>query len=103
MPDISGLGWMVPAIVPLDASALAPLLALPSGWEWVILAIVALLLFGGPRLAGIGKSAGRAIREFKEETGTGDKKNASAKASASSDDAGEIVDAQIVEDKTSDA
>ena len=27
-----------------------------------------LLLFGGSRLAGIGKNAGRAIREFKEET-----------------------------------
>ena len=39
-----------------------------QGWQWVILAVVALLLFGGTRLAGIGKSAGRAIREFKEET-----------------------------------
>lgn len=41
---------------------------LPAGMEWVIIALVALLLFGGSRLAGIGKSAGRAIREFKEET-----------------------------------
>lgn len=39
-----------------------------GGWEWVILAVVALLLFGGSRLAGVGKSAGKAIREFKEET-----------------------------------
>lgn len=39
-----------------------------GGWEWVILAVVALLLFGGTRLAGIGRSAGKAIREFKEET-----------------------------------
>ncbi len=39
-----------------------------GGWEWVILAVIALLLFGGSRLAGIGKNAGRAIREFKEET-----------------------------------
>ncbi len=39
-----------------------------GGWEWVILALIALLLFGGSRLAGIGKNAGRAIREFKEET-----------------------------------
>lgn len=42
-----------------------------GGWEWVILVAVALLLFGGSRLAGIGKSAGRAIREFKEETQAG--------------------------------
>lgn len=41
-----------------------------GGWEWVILAVVALLLFGGSRLAGIGKNTGRAIREFKEETAT---------------------------------
>ncbi len=41
---------------------------MPQGWELVIIAIVALLLFGGTRLAGIGKNAGKAIREFKEET-----------------------------------
>ena len=39
-----------------------------GGWEWVILALIALLLFGGSRLAGIGKNTGKAIREFKEET-----------------------------------
>jgi sec-independent protein translocase protein TatA len=41
-----------------------------GGWEWVILALIALLLFGGSRLAGIGKNAGRAIRDFKDETST---------------------------------
>lgn len=41
---------------------------LPQGSEIVILIIVALLVFGGSRLAGLGKNAGRAIREFKEET-----------------------------------
>ncbi len=39
-----------------------------GGWEWAILILIALLLFGGSRLAGIGKNAGKAIREFKEET-----------------------------------
>lgn len=42
----------------------------PVGMEWVILAIVALLVFGGSRLANAGKNAGKAIREFKEETST---------------------------------
>ena len=42
-------------------------MGLPGGMEWVILLIVALLLFGGSRVAGMGKGAGRAIREFKEE------------------------------------
>ncbi len=39
-----------------------------GGWEWVILAVVALVLFGGAKLANFGKNAGKAIREFKEET-----------------------------------
>lgn len=38
-----------------------------GGWEWVVILVVALLLFGGSRLAGIGKGVGRSIREFKEE------------------------------------
>lgn len=42
-----------------------------GGWEWVILAVVALVLFGGTKLAGFGKNAGKAIREFKEETKSG--------------------------------
>lgn len=42
-------------------------MGLPGGMEWVILLVVALLLFGGQRIAGMGKGAGRAIREFKEE------------------------------------
>lgn len=36
--------------------------------ELLIILAVVLLLFGGSRLAGIGRSSGRAIREFKQET-----------------------------------
>ncbi len=36
--------------------------------EIIALVVVAILLFGGSKLAGIGKASGRAIREFKEET-----------------------------------
>ncbi|MBK8446445.1 MAG: twin-arginine translocase TatA/TatE family subunit [Micropruina sp.] len=39
-----------------------------GGWEWIILAVIALAIFGGNRLANAGKNAGKAIREFKEET-----------------------------------
>ncbi|WP_081684134.1 twin-arginine translocase TatA/TatE family subunit [Granulicoccus phenolivorans] len=39
------------------------------GWpELLIILVVVLVLFGGSRLAGIGKASGKAIREFKEET-----------------------------------
>jgi sec-independent protein translocase protein TatA len=39
-----------------------------GGWEWAILVLIALLLIGGSRLAGIGRNAGKAVRAFKEET-----------------------------------
>lgn len=41
--------------------------------ELIVLAVVVLVLFGGAKLAGFGKNAGKAIREFKEESGVGDK------------------------------
>ena len=70
------------------------LLGLPVGYEWVILLVVALLLFGGGRVAGMGKGAGRAIREFKEEikapTGI------EAPKPAGVDDLSTPVDAEIV-------
>ncbi|QGN34049.1 twin-arginine translocase TatA/TatE family subunit [Microlunatus sp. Gsoil 973] len=43
-------------------------LMIDSPWAVGMIVVVALLLFGGTRLAGLGKSAGRAIKEFKEET-----------------------------------
>lgn len=46
----------------------AQLLLIPTEMGLLILLVVAVLLFGGSRLAGVGKGAGRAIREFKEET-----------------------------------
>lgn len=51
--------------------------------ELIIILIVVLLLFGGSRLAGLGKSSGRALREFKEETkGLRDKEGAPTDAAA---------------------
>ncbi|WP_296139313.1 twin-arginine translocase TatA/TatE family subunit [uncultured Tessaracoccus sp.] len=42
------------------------------GWpEAIIILIVALVLFGGSRLAGVGKGVGRSIREFKDEVSQG--------------------------------
>lgn len=58
-----------------------------GGWEWAIILVVALLIFGGSRLAGLGKGVGRSIREFREEVKTDGK----------SDDSTEVVDAEIVQ------
>lgn len=60
-----------------------------GGWELAIVVVVALLLFGGSRLAGVGKGVGRSIREFKEEVKgvEGDTKPAPT----------EVVEAEIVQ------
>jgi sec-independent protein translocase protein TatA len=63
-PQCRKRGFMTPLLLDLGVSELL-----------IILAVV-LLLFGGTRLAGLGKSAGRALREFKEETkGLGSEEN----------------------------
>lgn len=39
------------------------------GWqELLIVLLIAVLLFGGNKLGGLGRASGKAIREFKEET-----------------------------------
>ena len=61
---------------------------MPGGWEWLIILAIAILLFGGSRLAGLGKGVGRSIREFKEEVKTDE-------VEGKKDD--EVVDAEIVQ------
>lgn len=50
--------------------------------ELLIILAVVLVLFGGSRLAGLGKSAGRAIKEFKEETESDDAGTATSGSTA---------------------
>ncbi|HWH30550.1 MAG TPA: twin-arginine translocase TatA/TatE family subunit, partial [Mycobacteriales bacterium] len=47
----------------------APVLALsaPGFWEWVFLAVLALLVFGPERLPKMAQSAGEMIARFKRE------------------------------------
>lgn len=49
-------------------------------WEIVLILAVVLIIFGGTRLAGVGKSLGRGIREFKEEVHADDPKKEEEKA-----------------------
>jgi sec-independent protein translocase protein TatB len=39
----------------------------PGMWEWIFLAVLALLIFGPDKLPGIAKSAGKTINTFKRE------------------------------------
>lgn len=43
-------------------------LMLDSWQDLLVLLVIAVFLFGGSKLAGLGKASGRALREFKEET-----------------------------------
>lgn len=43
-------------------------------WELILILGIVLILFGGTRLAGVGKSLGRGIKEFKEELHADDTK-----------------------------
>ncbi|MDO5083434.1 twin-arginine translocase TatA/TatE family subunit [Arachnia propionica] len=65
--------------------------------ELIIILAIALLLFGGSRLAGLGKGVGRSIREFKEEVKSADE--VAAKAEEAEVVEAEIVDTQQVADE----
>jgi sec-independent protein translocase protein TatA len=60
-----------------------------GGWEWLIILVIVIILFGGSRLAGVGKALGQSIREFREGVSTGKDDDASSDTStddSSSDD-----------------
>ena len=42
------------------------LIGMPGGWEWIVILIVILLLFGGSRLPQLAKSIGQSKRAFRE-------------------------------------
>ena len=42
-------------------------------WEILLILVVVLVLFGGNKLAGVGKALGQSIRDFKKEMKADDK------------------------------
>lgn len=49
-----------------DKLTLIGLLALPSGSEWIIIALVILLLFGGKKIPELMRGLGKGVKSFKE-------------------------------------
>ena len=45
--------------------------------EIILIVVLALVLFGGGKLAGVGKALGQSIRDFKKEMKTDDKQSES--------------------------
>lgn len=41
-------------------------MGMPGATEMIIILVIVLVIFGGGKLAGVGKSLGQGIREFKE-------------------------------------
>lgn len=44
-----------------------------NGWEWIIILVIVLLLWGGPKLPGLAKSLAQSMRIFKSEIKSEDK------------------------------
>tara|TARA_Y100001970_G_C13708984_1_gene590939 strand:- start:27 stop:269 length:243 start_codon:yes stop_codon:yes gene_type:complete len=49
----------------LESSVTLIYAGVPGGWEWVIIALVVLLLFGAKRIPELARGLGQGIREFK--------------------------------------
>jgi sec-independent protein translocase protein TatA len=40
-----------------------------GGWEWVILLVIVLIVFGVGKLSGLGGALGKTIHDFREQSG----------------------------------
>lgn len=47
-----------------------------QGWEWLIILVIVLLLWGAPKLPGLAKSLAQSMRIFKKEIKTSDEPSA---------------------------
>ena len=45
-----------------------PLIAVPGGWELIVIVLVIVLLFGAKKLPELARGSGQALRIFKNET-----------------------------------
>lgn len=45
-----------------------PLIDMPGGWEWLIILVIVILIFGAAKLPDLARGTGQALRIFKAET-----------------------------------
>ena len=43
-----------------------PAISMPSGWEWIIILVVILLLFGGKKIPELMRGLGKGVKSFKQ-------------------------------------
>ena len=60
-----------------------------GGWEWVIILVIVLLVFGVGRIAKVGEELGRGVRSFREGVREGSEEDAAAEPGASTGDTGD--------------
>ena len=58
-----------------------PLIGMPGIWEWVLIILAILLLFGATKLPKLGKGLGEGIRNFKDGLKAGEEENEDGTAS----------------------
>ena len=49
-------------------ASIAIMIGTPQGWEWILIFLVFVLLFGAAKLPDLARGTGRALRIFKAET-----------------------------------
>lgn len=64
---------------------------LPKGFEWIIILIVALLIFGPKNLPKLGAAFGKTVKNLREGLGDGSKEKEEATA--------EVEEAEVVEEE----
>lgn len=50
------------------------ILSMPGGWEWILILVIVVLLFGGRKIPELMKGLGEGIREFKKSSKVEDDK-----------------------------
>lgn len=56
------------------------MISMPGGSEWIVIALIALLLFGGPKIPALMRGMGQGIREFRKELRGGEPEATSSEA-----------------------